>query len=213
MSGEEVGQEPTGTGGNGTGGRTVPPHHADRVRWNTRYRGSAPTFTPHPLVAEALAAGIPDGPVLDLACGPSGNALALAAEGRSVIAVDVSDVALRQLAAEARRRGLGGRVLCVQADVPTFEPGRERFALVLATRYWDPDAFRAGCAAARPGGLVGWEALTTGSSRRWYVRHGELGERLPAGFDVLSERLVGTSRPVTRLLARRRDSGVPDFLH
>lgn len=175
----------------------------DRRRWNARYEAAAPTFEPHPLVAEALAAGLPDGPVLELACGPSGSALVLAETGREVVAVDVSDVALAQLAAESRRRGLGVR--CVEADVPSYRPQR-RFALVLATRYWDASAFRVACAAVRPGGLLGWEALADRDaigSRRWHVRHGELGERLPAGFTVLTEDYLDTGgRATSRLLAR-----------
>ena len=50
----------------------------DAARWNARYAEGAPTFEPHPFVAEAFAAGFPEGPVLELACGRSGSALALA---------------------------------------------------------------------------------------------------------------------------------------
>lgn len=191
-SGDHTPNDPRGSGA-----------HPELHRWNARYGDEPPTFRPHPLVAAVLEAGLPDGPVLELACGRSGSALALAARGRTVVAVDISDVALRQLAAEADRRGLGDRVHPVQADAPSFEPGRGRFALVLATRYWDPVAFRTGCRAVAPGGLLGWEALAARQPRRFHVRHGELSTRLPGGFRVLSETEVreGT-RVTTRLLAR-----------
>lgn len=182
--------------------------HPDRQRWNARYESEQPIFTPHPLVAAVLAVGLPDGPVLELACGRSGSALELAATGRGVVAVDISDVALSQLAAEAQRRGLASRIDVVLADVPSYAPGRERFALVLATYYWDADAFRAGCAAVLPGGLIGWEALSPapGETRRpWDVPHGELGAQLPERFTVVDERLVESrSRRSTRLLAGAR---------
>jgi hypothetical protein len=54
----------------GTG--PVPGDHADRIRWNAKWAaGPAPSFTPHPLAVQALALDLPDGPVADLACGPT----------------------------------------------------------------------------------------------------------------------------------------------
>lgn len=180
--------------------------HPDRLRWNTRYESNEPSFAPHPLVAAALSAGLPDGPVLELACGPSGSALALAAEGRHVIAVDIADRALADLAREAGRRGLAGKIDCVVADVPSYAPGRERFALVLATLFWDTDAFRSACDAVRPGGLLAWEALVApdGEELRYRVAHGDLSALLPDHFEVLAAELHASGRRrSSRLLARR----------
>src|ERR1700729_106220 len=92
--------------------------HPDRLRWNARYEdGFGGSFAPHPLAAAALSLDLPDGPVLELASGPSGSALLAAAAGRRVTAVDVSEVALRLLAGEAQRRGLAGLISCVHADL------------------------------------------------------------------------------------------------
>lgn len=182
--------------------------HPDRLRWNERYAGTPPTFEPHPLAGAALTAGLPDGPVLELACGRSGSALLLAAAGRRVTAVDIADLALAQLAAEARRRGLAGRIECVEADIPSREHGKERYALVLATHFWDPAAFAAACRAVMPAGLLGWEALAAdsavdGPEQPWRVVHGELSAQLPRRFSVLEERLVVSGgKRSTRLLAR-----------
>ncbi|WP_433407957.1 class I SAM-dependent methyltransferase [Saccharomonospora azurea] len=184
----------------------------DAARWNARYAGHPPTFEPHPLVSEALAAGPPDGPVLELACGRSGSALALARHGYRVLAVDVSDVALRQLRAEARRRGLAARVWCVQADLRTFVPARGAFALVLATLFWDPGAYRLARQAVAPGGLLAWEALalTEDGRTRYRARPGELTAALDESWDVLSRDLdraeAGPERRTTRVLARARSS-------
>ncbi|MFC4001202.1 methyltransferase domain-containing protein [Prauserella oleivorans] len=180
------------------------PGHPDRLRWNARYAGSVPTFTPHPLVARALAAGLPDGPVLELACGRSGSALELAAAGRRVVAVDVSDVALGQLAAEAHRRGLAAVITCVQADAGECRPQPGGYALVLATRFWDEHVFDAGARAVSPGGLLAWEALAQGEDPRpYHVPHGELAHRLPPGYTVVAEDLaVAGARRTTWLLAR-----------
>src|SRR5581483_11930690 len=128
-------------------------------RWNERYAaGGSPAFTPHPLAAAALAMDLPDGPVADLACGPSGAALLAAAHGRRVTAVDVSEVALRLLGEEARRRGLERLITLVHADLAAWPPGR--YALVLCTGFWSADVFAAGAGAVAPGGLLGWEAFT-----------------------------------------------------
>ena len=73
------------------GSGLVPGDHPDRIKWNVKYgTGFVPSFRPNPLAPRALALGLPDGPVADLACGPSGSALLAAEQGRRVTAVDVS---------------------------------------------------------------------------------------------------------------------------
>src|SRR5580693_8752605 len=110
----------------------------DRLRWNARYGdGFEPSFHPHPLAERALSLGLPDGPVADLACGPSGSALLAAAAGRRVTAVDISEVALDLLAARARRRGLAGLITLVHADLAEWRAAPGGYALVLGTGYWD----------------------------------------------------------------------------
>jgi SAM-dependent methyltransferase len=155
---------------------------------------------------------LPDGPVLDLACGPSGSALLAAADGRLVTAVDASDVALGLLEQEARRRDLAGRVTLVLADLGVWRPDPAGYALVLCTGYWDRGAFSAAVRAVRAGGLLGWEALTEAARRdhprlpaEWCVGPGEPASLLPAGFEVVSQDDVGPeSATRRRLLARLR---------
>jgi SAM-dependent methyltransferase len=185
--------------------------HEDGVRWNARYLGSAPDFGAHPLAVRGLGLALPDGPVLELACGRSGSALLAAAAGRRVVAVDVSDVALRQLAAEAGRRGLGDLVTPVQADVTTWRAPAARFACVVCTGYWERPAFLAAAAAVAPGGLLAWEALTAAARSlrpslpaAWCLGPGEPAALLPASFAVLEqEDLPGHGGlPRRRMLAR-----------
>jgi hypothetical protein len=189
--------------------------HPDRLRWNERYRaaGYVPSFAAHPLAARALSMPLPDGPVADLACGPSGSALLAAAEGRLVTAVDASDVALGLLEQEARRRHLDGRITIVLADLARWRPEAAGYALVLSTGYWDRATFAAAAGAVRPGGIIGWEAFTQAARRdrpqlppEWCVGPREPAALLPAGFEVVSQEDVGPE-PATRrrLLARRRD--------
>jgi SAM-dependent methyltransferase len=112
----------------------APDSHPDQLRWNAKYaRRFTPSFAPRQLSAEALSMELPDGPVADLACGLSGTALLAASYGRPVTAVDVSDVALGMLAAEARRRGLAHLITAVHADLAAWCPEPSSYVLVIAT--------------------------------------------------------------------------------
>ena len=116
------------------GSGPVPGDHPDRIKWNAKYAsGFVPSFRPNPLAARALALVLPDGPVADLACGPSGSALLAAEQGHRVTAVDVSEVALGLLDAEARRRGLGHLITLVHADLSGWAPEPRSHALARVT--------------------------------------------------------------------------------
>jgi SAM-dependent methyltransferase len=203
----------------------VPADHPDRRRWNARYGEAAGIgFPVHRLAARALAVPPPDGPVLDLACGPSGSALAAAGAGRRVTAVDVSDVGLKLLAHEATRRGVRDLVTLVHADLATWTPPPGVFTFVLCTGFWERPVFGPAVAAVAPGGLLAWEAFTLDARRvrpglpeRWCLGEGEPASLLPAGFAVLEQEdlpdppppTMPTGRPPRRhgtrrgLLARR----------
>jgi SAM-dependent methyltransferase len=185
----------------------------DRRRWNARYSGGfAATFAAHPLAVAALGLSLPDGPVLDLASGPSGSVLLAAAAGRRAVAVDASDVALDLLRREAGRRQVGRLVGEVHADLTVWRPEPASYALVLCTGYWDRALFGDAARAVLPGGLIGWEAFTADALRvrpgmpaQWCLGDGEPASLLPAGYQVLSERVLPDARAGTRrrLLARR----------
>lgn len=199
----------------------VPPglaDNSDRIRWNDRYGSAtyAPSFAPHPLVELAFGMLLTAGPVLDLACGPSGNALFAAERGRSVVAVDISEVALGLLVAEARRRHLEQLISVVQADLTTWQPAPQAYALVFCTGYWDRRMFAVAAGLVAPGGLLGWEALTQAARRahprlpsEWCLAPGEPESLLPPGFEVISQQDTGPEPAVRRrLLARLMAVGV-----
>lgn len=184
--------------------------HPDRERWNARYGGRTPAFSPHPLAVRALAMALPEGPVADLACGPSGSALLAAAQGRRVTAVDVSDVALRLLAGEAARRGLAGLITLVHADLAAWRPGQGGYAFVLCTGFWDRAVFAVAAAAVRPAGMLAWEAFTDDARMRrphlppgWCLRPGEPASLLPGSYEVLETGEAGEGDAKRAMLARR----------
>ena len=167
--------------------------HPDRLRWNDRYGpGYAASFVPHPLAVEALSLELPDGPVADLACGPSGSALLAAQAGRKVTAVDISEIALGLLDAEARRRGLGDLITVTHADLATLHLAPQHYALVLCTGFWDRTVFAEAARSVAPGGVLGWEAFTVAALRArpklcpdWCLAQGEPASLLPADFEVI----------------------------
>ena len=187
--------------------------HPDRLRWNARYeRDAAESFAAHPLTQHALSMPLPDGPVADLACGPSGSALLAAVSGRHVTAVDVSEVALRLLGEQARRRGLGHLITLVHADLRAWRPAPGGYALVLCTGYWDRAVFAAATAAVAANGLLAWEAFTAGARdarpslpAEWCLSPGEPASLLPGDFEVIDARdLPDPQRGTKRdLLAKR----------
>ena len=192
------------------GARPVPGDHPDRIRWNARYAAaSVPSFAAHPLAARALALDLPNGPVADLACGPSGAALLAAENGRPVTAVDVSDVALRQLGDEARRRGLDRLITLVHEDLSAWSPEPGSYALVLCTGFWLAKVFATAVGAVADGGVLAWEAFTAEARRsrpglpvEWCLAPGEPVSLLPSGFTVSDQSDV-PSRARRQLLARR----------
>jgi hypothetical protein len=192
----------------GTG--PVPGGHPDRIKWNARYAaGSVPSFRPHPLAVRALALDLPDGPVAELACGPSGSALLAAAQGRRVIAADISEVALGLLGDEARRRGLGHLITVVHADLPSWSPEPRSHTLVLCTGFWLSAAFAAAAGAVADGGLLAWQAYTAEARRahpslaaEWCLAPGEPASLLPAAFTLLDQGPV-PGRDQRFMLARR----------
>jgi Methyltransferase domain len=147
----------------------VPGDHADRLRWNAKYAaGFVPSFVPHPLavrVSGSVSTDLPDGPLAELACGPSGAALLAAASGRRVTAVDVSEIALGMLGEEARRRGLDHLITGVHADLSGWRPEPRSYAVVLCTGFWASAAFTAAAEAVAAGGLLAWEAFTAKARR------------------------------------------------
>jgi SAM-dependent methyltransferase len=186
-----------------------PAGHPDRDKWNAKYgKHTGPSFTPHRLAVRALSLPLPEGPVLDLACGPSGSALLAAARGRHVIAVDISEVALGLLGEEAARRGLRDLVTLVHADLREWRPRPAGCSLVLCTGYWDRDLFAAAAAAVRPGGALAGEAFTLEARRdrphlpeAWCLGPDEPASLLPPGFTVADD--LPRDSPKRAILAQR----------
>jgi hypothetical protein len=126
--------------------------------------------------------------------------------------VDIAQLALGLLGAEAGRRGLGQLVTPVAGDLASWRPRPGSYALVLCTGWWARAVFATAAGAVAPGGLLGWEAFTAeaGQARPslspdWLLAAGEPAALLPAGFTVLDQhdRLDRQGLMRRQLLARR----------
>lgn len=186
------------------------------MKWNARYlepKRLGPRAS-CPLYERAASLGYPDGPVLELACGPSAEALAQASAGRDVLAVDISDVALDRLRTEAEEQGLASRLTCVEADLNIWRPPNDRkYALVICVMYWEEVVFDYAWTAVADGGLLAWQGFTLDHLRyrpsqnpAWCFKAGEPASRLPAGqFAVLHEEDVDEGHRVIRRMVARRN--------
>lgn len=96
---------------------------------------------------------LPQGQLLDIACGRGRNALPMAELGYSVTALDASSQGLRQLKAEACRRNL--TIATVQQDLEKSpQLPKSAFDVVLQFFYLQRSLFDAVRGAVRPGGVV-----------------------------------------------------------
>src|SRR5712671_4086621 len=86
---------------------------ADADRWNESYRrGQPPPWDigrPQPRFAALAGTGALRGRLLDCGCGTGEHALMAAAEGATVVGVDLSSYAIEQARRKAETRGLSVR--------------------------------------------------------------------------------------------------------
>jgi len=141
------------------------------------------------------------GPVLDLACGTGGVALALARAGRKVTGVDLSGPMLDH----ARTKAGAGAVTWVQADIRTFQ-ATQRFGLILLTgnavqaMLTDSDQealFASVRAHLTPGGLFAFDTCDPGKLG-WRTNPGRNGAASaipPERWSVSRDREAGTQPP------------------
>ncbi|MDP6051525.1 MAG: class I SAM-dependent methyltransferase [Candidatus Latescibacteria bacterium] len=188
--------------------------HPDRVKWNDRFSNPKGFWTlgPSGLLKRVLAEGIPEGQVLELACGISGNALALARADRDVLAVDVSDVALEQVYKEAEKQATASHLTCIQADLNTWRPPvSQTYALIICVMYWEEAVFDYALKAVADDGLIAWQGFSLDQLRyrpsqkaAWCFKAGEPAARMPETFTVLYEEDIDDGhRAIRRMIARK----------
>jgi len=165
-------------------------------RWNERYRsGELGPSNPAPVLVEA-ARLLPPGQALDLACGAGRNALFLAEQGWSVVAVDGSPVIVEKI------RGLHPRI-----DVVLIDLERERlpfddasFDMVCIINFLHRPLFIETQRFVRPGGIVVSAICTVQSTMNplYTLEIGELRSYF-SGWEILIDR----EDEIAELVARK----------
>ena len=176
-------------------------------------RSTARRFVAHPLVQQLLDMGLPEGPALELACGASGNALALGNEGREVVAVDISPADIQLLERETGERGLTNQIRLITADLLQWKPAEKSFALIICTFFWDKNVFASACDAVMDGGIIAWEAFTPGERQHqpslpleYCLAPGEPASLLPSNFELIEQTERNDGCQTRRFIARRTKS-------
>ena len=137
---------------------------------------------------------LPAGDALDVACGRGRHALWLAEQGRRVTAIDRDEVALHELAEEARRRGLSLVTELADLETESASLPAAAFDVVVVVHYLHRPLFPQLLAALRPGGVLVYETFTTAQAARgkpsnpeFLLRPGELRD-LVGSLEVLESR-------------------------
>lgn len=139
---------------------SLDPSHFTQEFWDDRYRTADRLWSGQPnaqLVAQTT--DLAPGEALDAGCGEGADAIWLASRGWTVLAVDVSAVALERAASHATAQGgeIAERISWQRVDIRDWDPAPRQFDLVSAQFMHLPppllETVHATLAAAvRPGG-------------------------------------------------------------
>jgi tellurite methyltransferase len=136
----------------------------------------------------------PGGRVLDVACGRGRHALALAAAGFHVHAVDRARVALEDVRERGRQIGVTLETSEVDLEADVVDLGESAYDAVIVFRFLHRPLFPALRRALRPDGVLVYETFTVGQETRghphnprFHLQPGEL-LRLVAPLEVVRQR-------------------------
>lgn len=115
------------------------PESSEVMDWDSAYRGESPGFEgappwnigePQPELAALVAAGRVRGEVLDAGCGYAELSLALAAQGFTVVGIELTPTAVAAARRAAEERGLSSATF-VQDDITSFTGFDNRFDTII----------------------------------------------------------------------------------
>jgi tellurite methyltransferase len=125
---------------------------AERTKWDARYRGASPDFTPSAFLTELDGLLPRSGRALDIGGGAGRNALALARRGLDVTLADISPLGLALAHDEAIRTG--NRLETVALDLESDPPPAGPWDLILQVHYLHRPLFLRYPTLLAPGGLL-----------------------------------------------------------
>jgi SAM-dependent methyltransferase len=123
----------------------------DREKWDKKYTEMADLLAPRP-PSEMVSLYYKEAPgkqALDLACGSGRHAIFLSKKGFHVDAVDISPIALEQLAKASNTES----ITTIEADLDDLELQPEHYDLIVKTNYLDRKLIERAKTALKPGGI------------------------------------------------------------
>ena len=151
----------------------------ERQDWNRRYSdGSHTSFEPDPFLLSAYDDFIQplfpkSGSALDIAGGTGRHAIWLAELRWKVTVVDISEVAFKKAKQKADERDV--KINFLVRDLRSFDPGEEKYDLVVVFFYLQRDLYPSLVKALKPGGLLVYKTYTEEHKTRHArtIRHPE----------------------------------------
>ncbi|MFI5093854.1 MAG: class I SAM-dependent methyltransferase [Candidatus Acidiferrales bacterium] len=201
---------------------------ANVTEWDARHRQAAESAPGEAasIVSEWLPL-LPNGPALDIACGTGRHAILLAAQGRSVMAIDWSAAGLDVLESRAQRAKLPVRrgdvaalaepakprmhgIQLIQANLEEIRLPADSFFVIICLQYLQRSLFPQMARALRPGGLLLFETYTraqldyAGGPRNpaHLLEPGELRTAFPE-LHVLFYRELNAGQGIASLVAKK----------
>ena len=187
----------------------------ERQDWDRRYReGEHASFEPDPFLLSAYEDFIQPlfpkgGTALDIAGGMGRHAIWLAELRWKVTVVDISEVAFKKSKLKADERDVKMNFLV--RDLRSFDPGEEKYDLVLVFFYLQRDLYPALVKALKPGGLLIYKTYTEEHKTRhartvrhpeYYLQQNELLHTF-LRLDVLHYRETVEEKGLAELVARK----------
>jgi len=186
----------------------------DKERWEARYDKPDRVYGTVP--SDFLRAKIDnlpgEGLALDIASGEGRNSVFLAERGLEVIALDISESALRRCLSLARERGVN--VMTAVVDLTQFQIPKESFHTIINFNFLDRSLAAQMIDGLRPRGLLLFETMTIDQLRwkpdfnpEFLLSEGEL-QRMFSGLEIIeyAEKTIPSGdsfRCVASLLARK----------
>ena len=169
----------------------------DAKKWNNRYKEEVSLWLqrqPRQLLVEHASLLPSAGLALDAAAGVANNGRFLARHGLRVIALDISEVALRAALERARREGFALEAAVLDLSHPWLPD--KSFDVIVNFRFLERGTFPVYRRALKPGGLLFFETYVKRNlglqDPNYYLDPGELRSAF-RGFEILrsEERRVG----------------------
>lgn len=181
---------------------------ADRQRWDAKHAAVSADAVQLASTFASFEHEFPtSGTALEVACGRGSTAVWLAQRGLTVVAVDVSPVAIDAARALAIDAGVAGRVRFAVADLDDGLPAGPPVSVIVCHLFRDPGIDEAMIRRLVPGGLLAMACLSEVGAEPgpFRARAGELRQR----FAALETIAAGEADGKAWLLSRRSGGSTP----